>query len=79
MAGCSATRLVYNQLDWGIVWYLNGFFSLEEEQEEELRAAVTRNLEWHRQTQLPKYAQFCRELDAELANGVTPEMLEGRY
>ena len=79
LAGCSATRLIYNQLDWGIVWYLNGFFSLDDEQEAELRAAVERNMEWHRTTQLPKYARFCRELDREFAGEVTPEMLERRY
>jgi hypothetical protein len=79
LAGCSATRLVYNQLDWGVVWYLNGFFSLEEEQEAELRDAVMRNLEWHRTTQLPKYARFCRELSEEFAGDVTVEMLESRY
>ena len=79
LSACSATRLVYNQLDWGIVWYLNGFFSLDEDQEDELRAAVTRNLEWHRRTQLQKYARFCRELDAEIQGEVTSEMLSRRF
>jgi hypothetical protein len=79
LAACSATRLLYNQLDWGIVWYLNGFFSLDEDQEEVLRDAVTRNLEWHRTTQLPKYARFVREIDREVAGKPTPEMFEERY
>jgi len=79
LAGCSATRLVYNQLDWAIVWYLNGFFDLNDTQEAQLRDAVTRNLEWHRSTQLPKYAQFLRELDREFAGNVTVEMLSRRY
>ena len=79
VTGCSATRLMYNQLDWVIVWYLNGFFSLNEEQEEQLRESVIRNLEWHRSTQLPKYAAFCRELDQEMGGTLTPEILERRY
>ena len=54
VTGCSATRLMYNQLDWVIVWYLNGFFSLNEEQEEQLREAVVRKGEGHRSTQRPQ-------------------------
>ena len=79
LTGCSATRLMYNQLDWVIVWYLNGFFSLNEEQEAQLRESVTRNMEWHRTTQLPKYAAFCRELDREMSGTLSPEILERRY
>ena len=79
VAGCSATRLVYNQLDWAIVWSLNGFFDLNDEQETQLRDAVARNLEWHRRTQLPRYAQFLRELDREFAGNVSVETLARRY
>ena len=78
LAGCSATRLLYNQLDWGIVWYLNGFFSLTGEQKDALRESVERNLEWHRKTQLPKYAEFARALDRDIAGEVTVELLDRR-
>lgn len=79
LTGCSATRLMYNQLDWIIVWYMNGFFSLNEEQETQLRESVTRNMEWHRSEQLPKYAKFCRELDQEMSGVLTAELLQRRY
>jgi hypothetical protein len=79
LTGCSATRLAYNQLDWLIVWYLNGFFTLNEAQETQLHESVTRNLEWHRTTQLPKYAVFCRELDQEMAGTLSSEILQRRY
>lgn len=79
LAGCSATRLVYNQLDWGLVWYLNRYFTLDDEQDAALRESVARNLEWHRTTQLPGYAQFFRGLIEELDGDVTPEMLDRRY
>jgi hypothetical protein len=79
VVGCSATRLVYNQLDWVIVWSLNGFFDLNDEQETQLRDSVARNLEWHRRTQLPRYAEFLRELDREFAGNVSVETLARRY
>lgn len=78
ISGCS-TRFMYNQLDWAAVWYLDRYFSLTEEQETELRAAVDRNLEWHRYTQLPRYAEFCRQLDREAGGQLTPELMRARY
>lgn len=78
LSGCSATRLLYNQLDWGVVWYLNGFFSLTGEQKGALRESVERNLEWHRKTQLPQYAEFARALDQDIAGEITVEMLDQR-
>ena len=79
LAGCSATRVVYNQLDWVVVWYLNGFFSLHEAQEAQLREAVQNNLEWHRTTQLGRYAQFARRVHGDLDGEITREMLDGYY
>lgn len=78
LAGCTA-RFVYNQLDWLTVWYLNGFFSLDKAQEEQLREIVDRNLEWHRTTQLPRYAALCRQLDAELGEGLGADYFEARF
>ncbi|TDJ44882.1 MAG: hypothetical protein E2O52_07490 [Gammaproteobacteria bacterium] len=79
LAGCSATRVLYNQLDWVVIWYLDGYFSLDEAQEEQLRETVTRNFEWHRRTQLPRYAQYCRELERESRGVLTADILEERY
>lgn len=79
LGACSATRVLYNQLDWVTVWYLNGYFSLDEAQKDQLRDAVSRNLEWHRRTQLPEYAKFCRQLERDAAGALTAELLEARY
>jgi hypothetical protein len=79
IGACSATRVLYNQLDWVVVWYLNGYFSLDDTQEEQLRAAVVRNLEWHRRNQLPEYAAFCRQLLRDTGGELTPELLEARF
>ncbi|MBT8442288.1 MAG: hypothetical protein KJO76_07875 [Gammaproteobacteria bacterium] len=78
LAACSTTRFAYNQLDWIVVWYLNGYFSLDETQEAELRDAVQRNLEWHRRSQLPKYAAFARQVDRDIAGPMTTDLLEQR-
>lgn len=79
LAGCSATRLIYNQLDWLAVWYLDDYFSLSDEQRDDLQTIVDRQLAWHRQSQLPKYAAFCRELDEQWKAGASIGVIERRY
>lgn len=79
LVGCLSPRFIYNQMDWAIVWYLDGFFSLNAEQKEQLREAVDRNMEWHRREQLPHYAEFCHALERDTAGSITPEMLEKRW
>jgi hypothetical protein len=71
LTGCSATRTAYNQLDWALTFYLARHFDLDGEQKTELRAAVDRNLSWHRQTQLPQYSAYLRELAATIDGSVT--------
>jgi hypothetical protein len=79
LAACSSTRLFYNQADWMMVWYLNSYFTLDDAQEDQLREAVQRNFEWHRQTQLPKYAEYARQLEQDAGGVMTVEVLELRY
>ncbi|MGH8178420.1 MAG: DUF6279 family lipoprotein [Steroidobacter sp.] len=59
-AGC--TKLVYNRLDTLAGWYLGSLVSLEPQQHEDLRSWLTRTLEWHRASELGRYAGFLREL-----------------
>ncbi len=70
LAGCSATRIIYNKLDWLLVGYVSDFFTLNDEQKDWLGEAIERNLQWHRRDQLPKYAQFLRELEHDISSDV---------
>jgi hypothetical protein len=80
LAGCSATRIVYNKLDWILVWYISDFFTLDDAQQDHLEIVLESNLDWHRRDQLPKYAQLLREIEREFsADVVTLEMLERYY
>jgi hypothetical protein len=80
LAGCSATRLVYNRIDWILVWYISDYFTLEDEQEDLLKESVERNMEWHRRDQLPKYVQLLREIEQDFSSGaVTIDMMERFY
>jgi hypothetical protein len=61
-AGC--TKLVYNRLDTLAGWFLEGLVSLDESQRADLRALLEQTLEWHRQSELTRYAGFIRDLAA---------------
>jgi hypothetical protein len=77
IAACSGTRVVYNQLDWLVVWQVKKYFDLDEAQEQDLRERVGRQLAWHRETQLPRYAALSEDLGHALAVEPGPEYFAG--
>lgn len=69
MTGC-AVRLVYNQLDWAIPWYLKDYMALEGEQKDRFQQRIDDYLYWHRVDQLPQYAAFLRQIAIQARNGL---------
>ena len=63
--GCA--KLVYNRLDSLAAWYVGNLVSLDDRQSSDLRAWLAQTLEWHRESELGRYASFLRELSAEVA------------
>lgn len=69
VSGC-AVRLVYNQLDWAIPWYLGDYLPLEGKQKDQFKRQLDDYLYWHRVDQLPQYASFLREVAVQAQNGL---------
>ena len=72
LAGCSALRVAYNtgpQLAW---WWLDGYMDFSREQAPQVKAAIERWFEWHRQTQLPAYAALLASAQSQVAEPLTP-------
>lgn len=68
LAGCSTIRLAYSgapQFTW---WWLDGQFDFASEQTPQVKEAIDRWFAWHRQTQLPGYAQWLAALDRRAAD-----------
>ena len=63
--GCA--KLFYNRLDSLAAWYVGNLVSLDDHQQSTLRAWLAQTLEWHRETELGRYAKFLRELSADVA------------
>lgn len=58
LAACSSIKTLYNQLDWLLPWYLDDYVSLNEQQEGVFEKQLASAIQWHRQHQLPQYADF---------------------
>src|SRR5262245_25888377 len=64
-AGCA--KFMYNRLDTLAAWYIGDLVSLDDQQRSDLRAWLGQTLEWHRGSELGRYATFLREFSAEIA------------
>jgi len=64
-AGCA--KLVYNRLDTLAAWYIGDLVSLDEQQRSDLRTWLGQTLQWHRASELGRYATFLREFSAQIA------------
>jgi hypothetical protein len=64
-AGCA--KMVYNRLDTLAALYVGNLVSLDDRQSSDLRAWLAQTLEWHRASELGRYATFLRELSTEVA------------
>ena len=71
LAGCS-TRVVYYWLDVAIVWQLDDYFSLDRGQKRLLDNEVKGLMAWHRQREVPRYADDLDALAKAVASPMTP-------
>ena len=59
-AGCA--KFMYNRLDTLAAWYIGDLVSLDDQQRADVRAWLGQTLQWHRTSELGRYATFLREL-----------------
>jgi hypothetical protein len=69
LSGCGAT-LLYPRLDTLAEFYFQDLVSLDDAQSEQLSRTLSRNLEWHRSSELEKYAAFLNSLAGSLGQGI---------
>jgi len=77
-AGCSSVRLVYGHLDWWMERNINKYLDLGGAQEDLLEQRIDEFHLWHRQTQLPRYAEFFEQLADQVSDQPDPEQLTQR-
>jgi hypothetical protein len=63
-SGCSMVALGYNQADWILRYWINGYTSFSTSQKEQIHLDVDNYLRWHRKNALPGYIAFLQDVDA---------------
>ncbi len=74
ISGCS-TKLAYNFLPFLLKWYVGQYVSLNHEQKQKLDTAFKTFHVWHRNTQLPAYANYLKDVSVRLQS----ETITGKW
>ncbi|MBU3648207.1 MAG: hypothetical protein FGM56_09045 [Limnohabitans sp.] len=72
LSGCSTIKLVYNQSDDLLYWWIDGYADLQDGQKQFTREALTDLQRWHRQQQLPEYVALLKRLQVMAPQDITP-------
>ncbi|MCU0929296.1 MAG: DUF6279 family lipoprotein [Burkholderiaceae bacterium] len=73
LAACSAARLGYSQGHELAFWWLDGYAGFNGEQSPQVRAALREWFAWHRNTQLPDYADLLAQAQRDVLAPTTPD------
>jgi hypothetical protein len=77
-SGCTI-KLAYNFLDWGLYWELEDYVKFNRDQRSLVKDEINKLVDWHRNDELPKYADQLENLADGLESGLTVEQLEQTY
>jgi hypothetical protein len=76
LAGCSVLRLGYGQAPMLAYWWIDGYVDINESQSQPLRDGIDRWFEWHRRTEMPRYAALLVRAQKEvLEPRLSPEQM----
>jgi hypothetical protein len=74
LSGCTM-KWMYNKLDWFVAWNVRDYVSFTDSQQERFDDNLMVLLQWHRQTQLPQYAQAIKPLEQAVDSGWSESLL----
>jgi hypothetical protein len=75
LSGCSALKLVYNQADEAVYWWLDSYVDLTDKQKPLAKDALRQLHLWHRQNQLPEYVALLQKVRAWAPHDIQPEQV----
>jgi hypothetical protein len=78
LSGC-VVRVVYNQLDWLTLWYVDDYFEFNATQKTQARELIAHTLAWHRSSQLPRYVTISRTVHDRVGAPVSAAFIAGLY
>ena len=75
VGGCSVVQTSYNQGAHLVWWWLDGYMNLNWEQTPRAKHAIGQWFDWHRQDQLPAYAEWLATIREQIDNPWTAAQL----
>ncbi len=71
LSGCSTIKVVYNNSDDLLYWWVDGYADLQDGQKQLTRDALAELKRWHRQQQLPEYIVLLQRMQAMAPNDIS--------
>ena len=78
VSGCTV-KLTYNFLDWVLYWELKDYVKFTRDQRLLVKDEISQLIDWHRNEELPQYADQLEKLSKQLKSGITVEQLDESY
>jgi hypothetical protein len=72
LSGCSTIKVVYNNSEDLMYWWLDSYADLQDNQKQFTRDTLADLQRWHRQQQLPEYVALLKRMQAMAPNDITP-------
>jgi hypothetical protein len=78
ITSCSS-QFAYRHLDWVILWYSDDYLDLSRQQENLFETELTQLLNWHAQSELPKYRLQLQTISTDLDTRPIPSALISQH
>ncbi len=78
-SGCSTVKLAYNNADFLLVYMIDDYFDLTDQQHDKVKSDVNRILKWHRNEELPDYISIINQFENKAKDGLTKEESNWAY
>ena len=79
LSGCVTLSLSYNYAERLLLWRIDRYFQLTQEQEGYVKAKLAELHVWHRQTELPRYSEFLKQVLDRWQDGLTAEEIDWSF
>ena len=76
ITGCSSTTFIYNRIDFLLPWYLESYVDLDRDQKQDLKELLIPFFKWHREQELPEYANIIGRVEVVINNPVELESIK---
>ncbi len=67
LSGCAYKRMIFNNLDWLVVYQMDSYLDLTDAQEKSIKMPVHETVDWLKAERLPAITEFLRDVEKAVA------------